>query len=303
MGLSCNSIKVLEWCKVNGYVNKGDCVLEMGAQQINNDLIENIGLLDIIADRFKVEPFSKMFNWVIKEKKVLDSGMQHLPEDAPYAKEVYEHLGLKYVCVDFDETPHTLKMDLNFDSVPKDHNGKYIFVTNFGTTEHVTDQLNAFKVIHDFTSHNGIMVHTLPFQGFASHGFFSYTMQFFWMLCRSNMYKVIDVDVTSWGSVPIAQNIVNFAKENSMIFKNKDHIDKLNLQDTGIEIVLQKSHDIDFVPPIDVLNGTMTNDPVMKKRYWTVFDQDSLNMYLLKGKKALHNLFENKLTVQNGFKQ
>ena len=27
-------------------------------------------------------------------------------------------------------------------------------------------------------------------------------------------------------------------------------------------------------------NGTKTNDPVMRKRYWTVLDQDSLRNYL-----------------------
>jgi hypothetical protein len=85
------------------------------------------------------------------------------------------------------------------------------------------------------------------------------------------MYKVIDVDIAAYESTPLASNIVDFVKKNSMIFKNKEHVDKLKLQDTGIVIVLQKCHDIEFVPPIDVPNGTKTADIVMQKRYWTVF--------------------------------
>jgi hypothetical protein len=32
---------------------------------------------------------------------------------------------------------------------------------NFGTTEHVANQLNAFKLIHDLAAKGCIMVHTL----------------------------------------------------------------------------------------------------------------------------------------------
>jgi hypothetical protein len=217
--------------------------------------------------------------------------MQHLPADAPFANEFYEHLGLKYTCVDFNDSLHSIKMDLNYDSVAEEHKGKYSLVTNFGTTEHVANQLNAFKIMHDFTALNGVMVHILPFQGFPSHGFMSYTMQFFWMLCRSNLYKVIDVDLSAWKKCKMPDNVSSFVKDNSMIFKNKNHIDDIEYQDTGIIIVLQKYHDIEFVPPIDVLNGTETNDLTMKKRYWTVFDQSSLHMYLLRGKQFLKGFF------------
>jgi len=182
-------------------------------------------------------------------------------------------------------------MDLNYDPVPKEHMGKYSLVTNLGTTEHTANQLNAFKIIHDFTAPNGIMVHTVPFQGFPAHGFMNYSMQFFWMLCRSNLYKVIDVNITFWNRYKVPDNIFRFAKENSSIFKEKDHIAEHELQDVGVIVVLQKLHDIDFIPPIDVANGAKTSDPVTKRRYWTVFDQDSLNMYLLRGKSFLSRIF------------
>jgi hypothetical protein len=41
----------------------------------------------------------------------------------------------------------SIPLDLNFDSIQTRHKGKYSLVTNFGTTEHVANQLNAFKII------------------------------------------------------------------------------------------------------------------------------------------------------------
>jgi len=287
MGISVSTATILHWLKSGKYINNGDSVLELGAQQLNNDLIESAYWLEKLASVFKVPAFSKAFDWTVKEKTFLASGMQHLPEDAPFANEFYEHLGLKYACVDFDDSPHSIKMDLNFDSVSENHRGKYGLVTNFGTTEHAANQLNAFQIVHDFTAPDGVMIHILPFQGFTSHGFVSYSMQFFWMLCRSNLYRVIDVNLSAWEKVKIQENVSSFVKSHSLIFENKDNIDDLEFQDMGIIIVLQKTHDIDFVPPIDVLNGTQTRDPIMKRRYWTVFNQGLLNQFLTRGKEWL----------------
>ena len=288
MGLSKNAIAIFHWLKSNSLLNTGDSVAELGSQQIHNDIIEDQSSIDKLADLFGVAPFSEKFDWKINEQKYLASGIQHLPSEAPFARELYEHLGLKYTCVDYDETPHSIKMDLNYDRVPKNQKGKFALVTNFGTSEHAVNQLNVFEVIHDFTANNGVMLHTVPFHGFSAHGFVGYTMQFFWMLCRSNLYKVIDVNLLFHNSYKVPENIIHFAKENSSIFIKKDHIEKNKFQDVGVVIVLQKQYDIDFVPPIDVANGTKTNDPAMKKRYWTVFDQNLLRLYLAKGKSLLN---------------
>jgi len=287
MGLSINAIAILHWLRTNHLLNPGDAVAELGSQQINNDIMQHPSSIDKLAELFGVAPFSQQFDWKVNEEKYLEGGIQHLPSDAPFAREIYEHLGLKYTCVDFDESPHSIKMDLNYDSVPENHKGKYALVTNLGTSEHAINQLNVFEVMHDLTANNGVMLHTVPFTGFPSHGFVGYTMQFFWMLCRSNIYKVIDVNLLFHNNYKIPQNIIQFAKENSSIFIQKDHIEKNTLQDVGVVIVLQKQHDIDFVPPIDVPNGTKTNDVLMKERYWTVFDPHSLNIYLSRGKGSL----------------
>jgi hypothetical protein len=62
---------------------------------------------------------------------------------------------------------------------------------NFGTTEHVANQLNAFKLIHDLAAKGCIMVHTLPSHGQFNHGLVNYNPKFFWMLARSNGYRLL----------------------------------------------------------------------------------------------------------------
>ena len=45
----------------------------------------------------------------------------------------------------------------------------------------------------------------------------------------------------------------------------------INQLDVMLVVLLQKTFDIAFVPPIDVPTGTWTDNAAMKERYWTVF--------------------------------
>jgi hypothetical protein len=280
MGISVNAANLIYGLKSNGYLKGGDAVMEIGAQQIENDLLESADTLKKLANAFNVPPFPPKPTWKVTQRNFLASGMEHLSANAPHARELYEHLGLRYDCVDLDDSFHSIKLDLNYDSVPPRLKSQYSLVTNFGTTEHAVNQLNAFKIMHDFVSRGGVMIHTVPFQGFPAHGLFCYAMQFFWMLCRSNLYKVLDVNLIAWNKFKMPDNILAFAQDNSRIFRNKQHVKTIEFQDVLIVIVLQKAYAIDFVPPIDVPNSATTDNEEMQKRYWTIFDPEQLSMYL-----------------------
>ncbi len=104
---------------------------------------------------------------------------------------LYESLGIEYTCVDVDGRAGTVAMDLNFDEVPEGHRGRYALVTNWGTSEHVFNQGNVFKTMHDFTRVGGIMFHGVPFMGYVDHGFFSYHPNLFESLARYNSYEIL----------------------------------------------------------------------------------------------------------------
>ena len=59
---------------------------------------------------------------------------------------------------------------MNYDEVPADLVDRYHIVTNFGTTQHVANQPQSFKIIHDQAAASALMLHALPASGTPNHG-------------------------------------------------------------------------------------------------------------------------------------
>jgi hypothetical protein len=106
------------------------------------------------------------------------------------AREFYERLGWQYDCVDTDGKHGALVLDLNFDPAPAELMGAYDLVTNIGTTEHLINQLNAFRVFHDLTKPGGVMLHLAPHSA-TDHGFYTYQPNFFYALARYKGYEML----------------------------------------------------------------------------------------------------------------
>jgi hypothetical protein len=102
-----------------------------------------------------------------------------------FYKVVFEHD--RYMAVDLHGTPAAYKYDLN---EPLPIIDRFDLVTNLGTTEHVFNQFQAFKSIHEMTKPSGIMIHSLPNQGCFDHGFYNYHPTFFYDLCEANKYEL-----------------------------------------------------------------------------------------------------------------
>lgn len=107
------------------------------------------------------------------------------------ARALYERLGMEYSCIDASGEHGGLKWDLNFDECEPEHRGLYQLVTNHGTTEHILNQFNAFKMAHDLAAKGGLIMHALPFLSYVDHGYFNYQPNLFIDLARSNGYEVL----------------------------------------------------------------------------------------------------------------
>jgi len=158
-----------------------------------------------------------------------------------------------------------VRFDLNNDSVPAGLRDHFDFVTNVGTTEHIFNQANCFKVIHDLAKVGGIMAHALPFAGFENHGFFSYTMKFFTQIAKENGYECLDAWVSKdLAAAQFKPDAAEFFTDRVGMFKNarsgNNHpIDHYNLTyndyystDACIYVFLRKVQSAEFVIPGDL---------------------------------------------------
>jgi hypothetical protein len=114
-------------------------------------------------------------------------------EQTTYLSEIFD-LTPNVFYTSYDVCPglKTELFDLNTDDLPEHYHGSFDVVLNCGTTEHVTNQINSFKVIHEATKVDGIMLHQMPSVGWLNHGYYTYHPTFFDDLAQANDYEVVD---------------------------------------------------------------------------------------------------------------
>jgi len=267
MGIGIDSLHLLFKLRQSGYLPTPSAVIEIGAQQLSSTFFDGQFEVDALGELFGVKTRFVMPD--ANPTHIVHGSLKHLEMQAPFARGFYEWLGFRYASIDIDGSPGSVPIDLNYDAVPRWHRGKYQMVTNFGTTEHVANQLNAFRAIHELTAPNGIMYHQLPSQGMFNHGLVNYNPKFFWMLARSNGYKFVYMDF--WGSdeyYTLPQDVVDIVAEfQPDIVQRRD---RYRAADSRVTVVMQKTFDIAYVAPIDVPTGTRTNLSWLERRYWTV---------------------------------
>jgi hypothetical protein len=250
MGLGPPILSLYRQLKLLGAFEGVDSVVELGSQGVwCSDRRLLIGLFEAfgrpVPPDHEIRPYIK------------DTGSG----DAP-SRHLHESLGFKYNCVDIDEKFGSLTLDINFDSVPDEHRAKYHLTTNHGTTEHLLNQYNAFKMIHEFTAPGGLMLHALPFTVHLEHGFFNYQPNFFEALARFNSYQTLGVwigpDWTLSSLVPWEPKLLDFLT--------------LKSSTTHLLVVLQrKLTDTEFCVPVQGAYEHMLPDTAMS-RYQLVVD-------------------------------
>lgn len=108
-----------------------------------------------------------------------------------FVGELFEKAGMRYVSFDIAAGYRTTILDLNHAAPPPAFQGKFDLVLNFGTTEHILNQLNCFKVIHDATKVGGYVYHSLPAVGYVNHGYITYTGRCFFDVAGFNEYELV----------------------------------------------------------------------------------------------------------------
>jgi hypothetical protein len=265
--MGASILPLLMTLKRRGYIPNGSAVIEIGAQQLDESFV---GATDDIAATgrfFGITNPPPSFAWTGPRSDT------NALAGAPLARDFWTWLGLNCASIDIDGSPGSIPLDLNYDEVPSELVGRYDVITNFGTTEHVANQLQSFKIIHDLASTGALMLHVLPAGGTPNHGLVSYNPKFFWMLGRSNGYKIAFMTM---GQSDRDGGLPNDLQEYLVLYEPqaKSEFAAYTMPVTSLVVALQKVFDTPFVAPIDVPTDATTEYPSLRDRYWSVFKPD-----------------------------
>src|SRR5258708_19236957 len=151
MGLWAPLLKDIAELKREGFIGQGKRIAEIGPQQLSDEFLCADELLREVYELFEATP-AALGNPV---------GTDNFTDQAPPSRPFWRSLGFEYVAFDV-AGEGVIRFDLNRDSVPRKLRHSQDIVLNGGTTEHVANQDNAFRSIHDLPHSNAIMIHRIP---------------------------------------------------------------------------------------------------------------------------------------------
>ncbi len=174
-----------------------------------------------------------------------------------FVGELFEAAGMHYESFDIANGYRTTVLDLNHAVLPAGLQRKFDLVLNFGTTEHILNQLNCFKVIHDATAVGGHMHHCLPAVGCVDHGYITYTGRCFFDIAGYNDYELVacwfDGPIESGGCVLDGLRsyknhfpVLNDALKALELTEQGRVLRELKIPDIGINVVYRKVRDKPF---------------------------------------------------------
>lgn len=238
MGLNCELLSDLIALKRAGALDGATRVAEIGAQQLADTFLTSPDL-PVIYGLFGRDPVSLG----------QPVGPENFTNNAPSSAAFWRSLGFNYSAIDMTGGADVIHMNLNLDSVSEDLRGAFDLVVNAGTTEHVANQDNAFRVIHDLARCGGVMLHQLPAQGLMGHALINYSPKFFWHLCRENGYEPLHLLVQCGEPCEVPQNVI----DSNFRFGGTNNIteDLRRMRDFWISASLRKINGSPFVTPMD----------------------------------------------------
>lgn len=187
MGISFGAILLLE---NYGLLGKGKTILDFGSSNIYEATPEEvIGFVE----RHNPLPRRDLCDWAQDFAEGSGRDEAGVATNRSFAGELFEVAGMTYDSIDIATGYNTTILDLNTRSLPHRMYQKYDAVLNFGTSEHILNQMNTFAAVHDAACEGGLILHNVPSIGYVDHGYFCYTSRFFFDLAGYNDYEVVDV--------------------------------------------------------------------------------------------------------------
>jgi hypothetical protein len=232
-------------------------VAEIGAQQLADTFLTDDKLLDELYGLFGA--------------KRVDIGRPCGPENftrkAPPSGPFWNSLGFELTTLDYDGHRDSIALDLNSGEVPENLRGAFDLVVNAGTTEHVANQSNCFRAIHDLVRKGGLMHHEVPVC-LIGHGLFNYSPKFFLQLMRENDYEpvMLRTSFERAGLPPHRSPIPSFVHAMNRRWGRGVKLDVEALPELSITATLRKLYEQEFRLPLDLPRSFMVKRYIRRPR-------------------------------------
>jgi hypothetical protein len=183
------------------------------------------------------------------------SKLMGAPIPTLFLGEVLEHTDVEYISFDVVSTRVARLFDLNKHDLNPAKKGTFDAVVNFGTTEHLINQYNAFKVMHEAAKPGGFMFSQIPSTGYINHGYFCYNALMFRELAEANGYETVDLwfyGPNDAGNVLVNADNYPGVLDGRKLRNNVEAFKNAPVPNALINVLFRKVHDAPFKVGLEV---------------------------------------------------
>lgn len=240
IGINLEFVTLLSSLRIRGKLPSAGKVLEFGAQDISAEP-------KAVAEHLR------------------RCGMQHAYTTIDSAPLLYDLFGLSdYTCIDASAEHGALVYDLNTNlRTTYEFTDTFDLVTDLGTFEHCFDVASAFRNAHDACKTGGLIIHALPSNCNANHGYYTIQPRMIADIAAANDYEIIDFVFT----VDYCATMYHFDLQNYRAYDDRDIM---------IYAVLRKKTESAFRLPFDSIfteKNTLAD-------YQSLFASSSFSAYI-----------------------
>ena len=263
MGISMASV---EYLSERGLLPGGPArVLDIGSQNIFNVTLPSLA-------RFVAHHGTKLSSAALTEQmeRLVYFSTPRPGENTAFLSQLFDLTSnIFYTSFDVCFGPKTEILDLNTDTLPDAYRGNFDVVLNFGTTEHIVNQMNCFAVIHDAAKVDGIIFHQVRSIGWINHGYVTYHAKFFEDLAIANKYEVVDLWYTPERNMSLDPNKADIRNASEPQDPNSADVEalQLNLQCYILNVVFRKTNARPFQVRLDLATSHAGLSDVMQQKY------------------------------------
>jgi hypothetical protein len=245
-------MEFLKWLSNKGIVPRRGRLLDIGESCLLGATADDI---KSVARRHGCQLPSSKLDSLAETFAMRSNLMGHPTIQTLFLSELLELTDVEYVSFEVVVARKAHLFDLNQHELSKDRRGWFDVVFNFGTTEHLMNQYNAFKVMHEAVKPGGHMFHQVPSTGYINHGYFCYNALMFQELAQANGYELVDLwfyGPSSGGNVLVNAATYPGVKDGTKLQNNVAAFEKSDVPNALINVLYRKVHDTPFKVGLEV---------------------------------------------------